>query len=122
MTLSRRTERVSGVLREEVARLVSGELRDPRLRSLVTVSHISLTDDLQHATLHVTILGEEQDLEDVIAGLNSATSYLRREVGRRLRLKRTPELRFVLDSSIDEGDRVLALLDGIQDPEAAKDV
>lgn len=120
--MSRRSERVSGVLREEVSRLVSGELRDPRLRTLVTVSHITLSDDLQHATILVTALGDDQDRKDTMEALNSATSYLRRELGKRLRLKRTPELRFLIDVSIEEGDRVLTLLNDIQVSEASKNV
>jgi ribosome-binding factor A len=119
--LSRRTERVSGVLREEISRLVAAELQDPRLRSLVTLSHISVTEDLQHATLSVTVLGGPEDRADAVEALNAAASFLRRELGQRLRLKRTPELRFELDGSIEEGDHVLDLLDNLQVSEVGKD-
>ncbi len=113
--MSRRTERVSGVLREEVSRLVSGALRDPRLSPLVTVARVEVSADLQHATLAVTVLGDERQRREAMEGLDSAKSYLRRELGQRLRLKRTPELTFVLDASIEEGDHVLTLLDELRE-------
>lgn len=108
--MTRRTERLSGVLREEISRLVAVGLQDPRLHSLVTVSHINLTDDLQHATLSVTVLGDALDQADALEALTSSSSFLRHELGQRLRLKRTPQLHFELDPSIEEGDHVLDLL------------
>ena len=69
----------------------------------------------------MTVLGNADDARDTMDGLKSATAFLRRELGQRLKLKRTPELRFALDGSIEEGDRVLALLDSIKDQETMTD-
>jgi len=120
--LTRRTDRVRGLLRQEISRLVQEDLSDPRLRQLVTFSYAELSGDLAHATLGVTVLGGEQEQQETIAGLQAAAGYLKRALGQRLRLKRTPELRFVLDHTIMEGDHVLGLLDEIRQRERASDV
>jgi ribosome-binding factor A len=115
--MNRRTERVSGVLHEEISRLLLGGLHDPRLGQMVTVTKVEISSDLRVATVFVTVLGNADNSREAIEGLHSADGFLRRELGQRLQLKRTPELRFVLDASIEGGDRVLALLDSIKDQE-----
>ncbi len=112
--MSRRTDRVSVVVQEEVSRLLIEELSDPRLARLVTISRVDVSADLQHAMVMVTVLGGEQEQQEAILGLESASSFLRRSLGHSLKLRRTPELRFMLDPSIQEGDQVLALLDNLR--------
>ena len=119
--MNRRAERVAGLLHEEAGRLLLEGLHDPRLGQLVTVTKVEITSDLGIATVFVTVLGNADDARDTMDGLRSATAFLRRELGQRLKLKRTPELRFALDGSIEEGDRVLALLDSIKDQETMTD-
>ena len=115
--MNRRTDRVGGLIQREISRLVSGELGDPRLDRLVTVSRVEMSADLQHATVAVTILGDDDIQRDVLDVLGAAAGFLRKALGQRLPLKRTPEIRFVLDASIREGDEVLALLDRIREQE-----
>ena len=117
--MSRRTDRVSGLMREEIGRLLVEGLSDPRLSRLVTVARVEMSSDLQHAVVAVTVLGEQSEQQAALAGLAAATGFLRRALAQRLHLKRTPELRFELDESIREGDHVLALLDSIRDQEPA---
>ena len=112
--MSRRTERVSGVLREEISRLLIEELQDPRVGRLVTVAHVEPSPDLQYAQVRVTVLGNATAATDALAGLEAAAGYLRRKLGQRLQLKKTPELKFVLDESVREGDRVLDLLNSLK--------
>ncbi len=119
--MSRRTERVSVLLHEEISRLLLEGLHDPRLGQLVTVTNVEISSDLRVATVLITVLGDADNARDAMAGLTSATGFLRREIGQRLKLKRTPELRFSLDGSIKEGDHVLALLDSIKDQETTTD-
>lgn len=119
--MSRRTERVSVLLHEEISRLLLEGLHDPRLGQLVTVTKVEISSDLRVATVLITVLGDPDDTRDAMAGITSASGFLRREIGQRLKLKRTPELRFSLDGSIQEGDRVLALLDSIKDQETTTD-
>ncbi|MDA1035579.1 MAG: 30S ribosome-binding factor RbfA [Chloroflexi bacterium] len=119
--MNRRTERVSGLLHEELGRLLLEGLHDPRLGQMVTVTKVDISSDLLFATVLVTVLGSADDAREAMEGLRSATGFLRRELAQRLKLKRTPELRFALDGSIEEGDRVLALLDSIKDQETTTD-
>ena len=93
---------------------MNGQLTDPRLNHIVTVSEVSLSSDFSKATIGVTVLADSQSAVEVAAGLNSASGYLRKELGTRLSLKRTPLLEFVLDTKINEGDSVLELLDTIK--------
>jgi ribosome-binding factor A len=74
-----------------------------------------MSEDLLHATVAVTVLGSDEAQRDALDVLGSASGFLRKALGKRLGLKRTPELRFVLDSAIREGDGVIALLDRIRD-------
>ena len=115
--MSRRTERVSELLRETLGLIIAEGLKDPRVGTLVTVQHVEMSADLQHATVLVTMLGDDARRREAIAGLTAATPYLRHQVGQRLKLKHTPELRFTFDESIEEGDRVLSLLDALKEQE-----
>ncbi len=113
--MSRRTERVETLIQQEISQLVGAALRDPRLRRLVTVARVAVSADLQHATVAVTILGDDAEQAEALAGLTSAAGFLRRSLAQRLALKRTPDLTFVVDTAVREGDSVLALLDQIQE-------
>ena len=115
--MSRRTEQVGGMLREQISQLLHEELKDPRLARLVTVAHVEPSSDLEHAQVRVTVFGDDADAAEALAGLQAAAGYLRRKLGHRIKLKKTPDLRFVLDASISEGDRVLDLLDSLKDQE-----
>ena len=111
---SRRSDRVAGLLQREVGRILDARLTDPRLGKLVTVSHVTVTPDLAYATIAVTVMGDAADAVEAMRGLESAAGFLRREIGQRLGLKRAPELRFVRDASIEQGDHVLDLLDTLK--------
>jgi ribosome-binding factor A len=108
--VTRRTERVAEEIREEVARMIAAELKDPRI-GFVTVTRVEVTPDLRLARIHVGILGSETDRAKSLEGLERSASFLRREVGRRLRLKHTPELQFRYDTGLDATERVAQLLD-----------
>ena len=107
-------DRVASTIHREISQLLNGQLTDPRLNHIVTVSEVSLSSDFSKATIGVTVLADSQSAVEVAAGLNSASGYLRKELGTRLSLKRTPLLEFVLDTKINEGDSVLELLDTIK--------
>ena len=113
--MSRRTERVETLIHQEISHLVGAALRDPRLRRLVTIARVAVSADLQHATVAVTTLGDDAEQAEALAGLTSAAGFLRRSLAQRLALKRTPELTFVADTAVREGDSVLALLDRIRE-------
>jgi len=115
-----RAARVGEEVRRELMTLVMrGRLKDPATKNVV-VSAVTVTNDLQIATVYVRTLEEATDRrkERLVAGLERAAGFLRRELGKGLELRRTPELRFEWDESIDEGRRIEKLLEEIREEEA----
>ncbi|HYU41158.1 MAG TPA: 30S ribosome-binding factor RbfA [Vicinamibacteria bacterium] len=107
--MSRRTERLAEEIREEVALLIAGELKDPRI-GFVTVTRVEVTPDLRTARIYVGVLGTEKQRTTSLAGLRQGAGFLRRALGRTLRLRHTPELVFQYDEGLEASDRVAKLL------------
>jgi ribosome-binding factor A len=105
----RRNERVAEEIREEVAQIIGRELKDPRI-GFVTVTRVALTPDLRTAHVNVGVLGDALQHEKTLTGLRQAAGFVRRELGRRIRMRHTPELVFHYDEGLDATDRVAALL------------
>ena len=109
-----------GRINEEIQRELSALLRsvkDPRVHGLVSIVRVDTTPDLHYAKVYVSVLNKE-DGKEVLKGLRSAGGYLRRELGRALSLRHTPELLFQEDDSIDKGAHILQLLNDIERKEA----
>ncbi len=102
-------------IRVEVAKMIHRELKDPRI-GFTTVTRVELTGDLARARVLVSVLGSAEAQEETLAGLLSATRFLRHELGRRLRLRRVPELVFVLDRGAEAGERIEELLRKLKEP------
>jgi ribosome-binding factor A len=102
--------RLGEALREELEVLVEGELADPRI-GLASVSSVHLADDGRSAQVWVTVEGDDEEADRSLEGLEAAREYIRREIGERLRLRRTPELFFRLDRAEREKARVEELLE-----------
>ena len=112
----RRQERLAEQIRDEIAEILTrGDLRDPRI-GFTTVTRVELSADLTHARVLVSVLGQEAVQEQTLAGLSSATGYLRREIARRLKLRRSPELVFVIDHGAEEAVKIESLLEKIRRP------
>jgi ribosome-binding factor A len=116
--VTRRTERLGEEIREEVARMIVAELKDPRI-GFVTVTRVALGPDLKLARVFVGVLGTERQRQASLAGLKQASGFLRRALGQRLRLRHTPEILFQYDEGLEASDRVAKLLDEIRTPAAA---
>jgi ribosome-binding factor A len=114
--MGRRPERLAEGIREEVARIVASELKDPRL-GFVTITRVEVTHDLGHARVLVGVLGGDTERERSLAALRSAAGFVRREIGRRLRIRIVPEIEFRYDKGIEATDRVARLLQ--EDPRSA---
>jgi len=108
--MSRRGERTSKLIRREISGLLEREVNDPRLSMLISVTEVSLSPDLRHAKVFVSTLGNEINKEDMLAGFNNASGFLRRELASHLKLKYTPQLSFHYDDSIERGARLLKLI------------
>ena len=101
-----------GRINEEIQRELSALIRtvkDPRVHGLVSLTAVDTTSDLRYAKIYVSVL-DKSDVKEVVKGLKSAGGYLRRELGRVLQLRYTPELIFVADDSIDKGAHILSML------------
>ncbi len=107
--MSRRAERLAGEIQAEVARMIASDLKDPRL-GFVTVTRVDLTADLRYARVYVGVLGEEGEGGTSLGVLRKASGFVRREVGRRLRVRFAPEIDFRYDRGLDATDRVARLL------------
>ena len=102
-----------GRINEEIQRELSSLIRtvkDPRVHGLVSITAVDTTPDLRYAKIFVSVL-DKSDVKEVVKGLRSAGGYLRRELGRSLQLRYTPELTFVADDSIDKGAHILELIE-----------
>ena len=101
--MSRRLQRLNVLLREEVSELIRRELRDPRLAEFVTLTRVSTSPDLQTATVYVSVMGDEEEKANTMRALTRAAPFIRRQLIRRLSIRRTPDLTFMLDESHGEG-------------------
>ena len=111
MATSRRVSRVAELVKREVSQMLLNGIKDDRVATgMVSVTDVDISGDLQHAKIFVSIYGTEEAKAETMAGLKSATGYVRSELGQRIRLRRTPEVMFVEDRSIERGTRVLSLL------------
>lgn len=100
----RRAERVGQEIRDEIATMIGRELKDPRI-GFVTVTRVDLTPDLRFARVYVSAFGDKAAQDKSLEGLKQATGFVRREVGRRLRMRLTPEVLFIYDKGVDATDR-----------------
>lgn len=104
-----RAIRVGEAIKEEISDILRHELKDPRI-GFVSVVNVEVSSDLRHARVYVSVLGDEEAKRETIAGLESAKGFIRTEVGRRIRLRYTPDIVFTLDDSIAHGVRIAELL------------
>lgn len=96
----RRAERVGGLIQKELSDLLVAKIKDPRL-ALVTITKVAITDDLRSARVYFSVVEGQERRQDALAGFESAAGYLKRKLGRRLALRRVPELKFAYDKSFD---------------------
>lgn len=103
--------RVAEQVHHELAEMIRGEVKDPGV-GMVTITGVELTPDYAYATVHFTVLpGDEQSIASTLAGLRRAAGFLRSQLGRRVRIHTTPELRFVHDISTERGVAMSRLID-----------
>lgn len=112
MATGRRVSRVAELIKREVSQMLLHGIKDDRVGSgMISVTAVDLSGDLQHAKIFVSIYGTEEARAETMAGLESATGYVRKQLGHRIHLRRTPEVIFCEDRSFEEGNKVLSLID-----------
>ncbi|MCB1910206.1 MAG: 30S ribosome-binding factor RbfA [Rhodocyclaceae bacterium] len=105
-----RGQRVSEQILRELADLIRLEVKDPRV-GFITLTEVELSADYAHAKVFFTSMTGRQGLDEIMTGLKRASGFLRRELGRRVRIHTTPQLHFIYDQSVEEGARLSKLID-----------
>jgi ribosome-binding factor A len=111
--VSYRPERLGEAIKEEVSDILRNELKDPRI-GFATVTAVEVSGDLRHAKIFVSVLGSPEEQKATFEALRRAQGFVRSELGRRIRLRHTPEIVFRRDDSIKHGARVLELLEEVK--------
>jgi len=107
-----RSQRVAEQIRRELAELIRLEVKDPRV-GFITLTDVEITPDYAHAKVFFTSMKGEEGLSEILIGLRRASGFLRRELGRRVRIHTTPELHFHYDASVERGSRLSQLIDEV---------
>jgi ribosome-binding factor A len=111
MATDRRVARVSELIKREVSQMLMTGIKDDRVGTgMVSVTDVTVSGDLQHAKIFVSIYGTDEARDETMSGLKSATGYVRSELGKRVRLRRTPEVVFIEDRSLERGTQMLSLI------------
>jgi ribosome-binding factor A len=111
--VTQRTNRIDELLRQEIGGIIAREVADPRI-GFATITKVETTPDLRHAKVWVSVIGQQKERAATISALGRAMPFVRRELGRTLRLKRIPDLHVELDDTAERGTRVLHLLDELE--------
>ncbi|MDI6815020.1 MAG: 30S ribosome-binding factor RbfA [Dehalococcoidales bacterium] len=111
--MTRRIERVNKLIRHEISQLLQRQVKDPRLGGFVVITEVSTSSDLRHTRVFVSRIGNKQEKQETLSALAAASGFFRKELARRLDLRRIPELSFQWDDSIERGDHLLQLIDKI---------
>ena len=114
--------RINGEVQKELANLIRGEIKDPRISPWTSVVAVEVAPDLKSCKAYISVLGSEEARIDTLKGLNSAEGYIRRQLARNLNLRNTPEITFVMDQSIEYGVNMAKKIDEVIAQDAAKDV
>lgn len=110
---SHKNQRVNVEVQRELSRIISMEIKDPRINPMTSVTDVVVTPDLKYCKAFISVLGDEESLRDTLEGLKSASGYIRRELARSINLRNTPELTFVMDNSIEYGIEMSKKIDEV---------
>ena len=105
--------RINGEVRRVLSAIIQNEIKDPRIHPMTSVVEVEVAPDLKSAKAYISVLGDEQAQQDTLAGLRSAEGYIRRALARTVNLRNTPEIRFIMDQSIEYGVHMSKLIDDV---------
>lgn len=112
--------RINDEILREVANIIRLEIKDPRVATITTVVKVDTTNDLKHCKIYVSILGEKEQKEEVMEGLRNAAGFIRKQLAQRINLRSTPEIKFILDESLEYSIKINKLLNEVNKPEGSK--
>ena len=115
--------RMNGEVQREISRIISREIKDPRIHEMTSIVSVDVTPDLKYAKVFASVLGSEEDKENTKKGLSSAAPHIRSLLAESLNLRNTPELKFIIDNSIEYGVNMSKKIDDLmkKEEEARKD-
>ncbi len=105
--------RVNAEVQRELSNILRGGIKDPRVASMTSVVAVEVAPDLKTCKAYISVLGDEKAQQDTIKGLQSAEGYIRRELARSINLRNTPEIRFIMDQSIEYGVNISRKIDEV---------
>ena len=105
--------RINGEVLKELSNIIRSEIKDPRIYPMTSVVAVEVAPDLKTCKAYISVLGDEKSQKDTITGLKSAEGYIRRQLARTVNLRNTPEIRFILDQSIEYGINMSKLIDEV---------
>jgi len=111
--MTQRTDRIDELLKQEIGALLAKEIADPRI-GFATITDVETAPDLRHARVWVSVIGQPGERDEAVRALQQSMSFVRHELGRRLRLRRIPEFHVRLDDSAERGTRVLRLIEEVE--------
>ena len=103
--------RINSEVQRELANIIRGEIKDPRIHPLTSVVTVEVAPDLKTCKAYISVLGDQEAQEKTLEGLNSAVGYIRHQLAKNLNLRNTPEIRFIMDQSIEYGVHMSKLID-----------
>ncbi len=108
--------RINGEVQRVLAEIIRSELKDPRVNPMTTVMEVEVAPDLKSAKAFISVLGDAQSQADTLAGLNSAVGFIRNQLAKKINLRNTPEIRFIMDQSVEYGINMSKLIDEVNAP------
>ena len=105
--------RINGEVLKELSNIIRSEIKDPRINPMTSVVAVEVAPDLKTCKAYISVLGDEKSQKDTITGIKSAEGYIRRQLARTVNLRNTPEIRFILDQSIEYGINMSKLIDEV---------
>jgi ribosome-binding factor A len=118
-----RPVKVAEAVKREMGLLLLRDIKDSRVKNhLTSVTEVEVTNDLRHVTIYISILGDKEQKDNVMKGLESAKGFIRSEIGKRINLRFVPEMHLRLDESLDKGDRLLSLMNKIKQEEISSEI
>lgn len=116
---SHRTAKIAEEIKRELSQMIREEMKDPRVKGLISITQVEVTNDLRYAKVYVSQLGDDQEMAATLKALEKASGYLRSELARRLQLRATPEPLFKPDRSMEYGARINKILTEVGQKEGA---
>ena len=111
--MSRRTLRLNRAIQQEISRLIEKDMKDPRLAGVVSITEVSISEDMRHVRVYVSVMGDADAQTQTMEGFKAASGFIRKEVSTNLRMRHAPEFSFEYDNSIERGAAVLQIIDQV---------